>query len=873
MRAALISQYYSSQEYLAKLRRKANAMKEMEADEYTRTAKILESYSVDPIAFIEDFVFIKMTEGGGDPKPFFLFQYQKDIILKIQEAENLNQDIEYLIDKPRGMGLTWLISAYFLWRWLFTENYSAFILSRTETEVDDGSRIADNCYDDQTEVLTENGWKLFKDLNKTERVMTFNKDTQTYELHKPIRYIDNEYSGDMYRIKSRSMDLLVTPKHKFLVKSDKGFWRFKEAEYIYKHPQGYGIPSLGNWVGKDNESFSKDDCAILGMYLSEGWLSNTRNINFAQTAGLKGGKSGWKGDVRKDFIEILNRRKNVVPHKWIKKQNESYYISKSDLFVSFLDEKWFLFLKKEVGDNSINKRIPTWVKNLSKEKLEVLLDWLVKGDGYKRGNTICYSTTSKQLADDVQEIGLRCGYSKVNISVCKRSEKNPKHNDLYNVNLGSRNNKFTKFTDGRSKNFVEKTKYLGRIYCVEVKNNTVVVRRNGKVVISGNSIFGKIRYMIDHLPPWILPPSYQPKITRGTPTDMGLKLINPDMGTAIIGSSTNSNAGRSRRYRTTFIDECFSIERFNEVYRSLQSVSRLKLFVSTVKPGRQFEQFMKMCKANDAYISLTWKQHPFKDQEWYEEQIKKAEFDPEVMKEIEADYSIDPRSQYYPEVKDAKVMPLEYDRQRPLYVSIDIGRQDLTVILYWQYDGMFKLVEAYFNKLRPIDWYVPFLNPEALWNPEDYNEYQRKFIERFKSWKKPVAYFGEQAHTLKVMPLNVSSQDVLNKYGIRLLYNPNAINHPPRRMATSVNLSRTIFNQASDSVMRTYDAIAQSRYAGSTHTSTEVLRPVHDNELADFRAAVENFFVCVPRLFRVQRDEIPQEDKSFASGIIKRLKM
>jgi hypothetical protein len=160
-----------------------------------------------------------------------------------------------------------------------------------------------------------------------------------------------------------------------------------------------------------------------------------------------------------------------------------------------------------------------------------------------------------------------------------------------------------------------------------------------------------------------------------------------------------------------------------------------------------------------------------------------------------------------------------------------------------------------------------------LWNPEDYNEYQRKFIERFKSWKKPVAYFGEQAHTLKVMPLNISSQDVLGKYGIRLLYNPNAINHPPRRMATSVNLSRTIFNQSSDAVMRTYDAMSQSRYAGSVHTTSEQLKPAHDNELSDFRSAVENFFTNIPRLFRVQREDIPQEDKSFASNIIRKLRL
>lgn len=530
MRSQLIEEFYNGPEYLAKLRSKATNLKEMEEDEYLRVEKMMDVYAVDPIAFIETFLMIKMTEGGGMPKPFFLFKYQKEIILKLQESENTNVDIEYLIDKPRGMGITWVVAGYFLWRWLFTPNYSAFILSRTESEVDDGTRTADS------------------------------------------------------------------------------------------------------------------------------------------------------------------------------------------------------------------------------------------------------------------------------------------------------------------------------------------------------AIFGKIRYMIDHLPNWVLPDGYQPKTTKGTSTDANLKLINPAIGSALIGSSTNSNAGRSRRYKTIFIDECFSIERFTEVWKSLQSVARLKIFVSTVKQGRVFEDFKKMCDENNAYITLSWRDHPFKDQEWYEEQIKKAEFDPEVMKEIEVDYSIDPRSAYYPEVKQAKLQPLEYDRGRPLYVSMDIGRQDLTVLLYWQYDGMFKLVDCYFNKMKDLEWFVPFLNPTALWNPSHYNEYQQKFIEKFRTWNMPKAWFGEQAHFNKVMPLNLSNADILYKYGVRLMCNTNAIDHPPRRMATSRMLPKTIFNSSSDPVMRTYDAIAQSKYAGSVRSTTEQLKPEHTPEIADFRAAAENFYVNVPKLLRVQRTDIPVDELSFSSAIIKGLK-
>lgn len=512
-------------------------LKEMEADEYSRAAKIMDIYSIDPIAFIEDFCLIKFTEFGGAPKPFFLFPYQKKIIQRIHEAEMSNLDIDLLIDKPRGMGLTWLVSAYFTWRFLFSPNYSDFILSRTETEVDDGTSSPDSC------------------------------------------------------------------------------------------------------------------------------------------------------------------------------------------------------------------------------------------------------------------------------------------------------------------------------------------------------IFGKIRWQLTKLPKWILPESFKAKKARGTTTDMTLKLLNPDIGSSIIGSSTNANAGRSRRYSTIFIDECFYIEKFQEVYRSLQSVARLKIFVSTTVESKVAKDFKDMCEANGNYVSLTWKDHPFKDQQWYDELQAKAEAlnDPDIMREAEVNYSISPKSQYYPQVSQSKCEPVIYVRERPLWMSLDVGgKQDLTVLGWWQYDGReFKLIDSYENTNRPAEWYAPFMNPEVDWNPDFYNDYQRKFLQKIRSWKKPAAYFGELDHTIKRMPTNTSTADVLRKSNVNIIYNQYAIQHPPRHAATSQLLPKIVFNSESDGAMRVYDAIANSKYAGMARGTTENLKPVHgDDGTADRRAMVENFAVNIPRIFRSQRGDVKSDgEKSFARSIIKSLRI
>lgn len=537
MNLKLLANWFDSPEYLSKLRAKVQVLKEMEADEYSRAAKILDIYSVDAIRWIEDFCLLRADKLDGSPKPFFLFDYQKEIILRFMEMDAGNQEVEFLIDKPREMGITWLVSAYFLWRFLFTPNYSTFILSRTETEVDDGTRQ------------------------------------------------------------------------------------------------------------------------------------------------------------------------------------------------------------------------------------------------------------------------------------------------------------------------------------------------------SQGSIFGKIRWMMDRLPPYMIPESFQKKRTRGTTTDMVLKLINPTIGSSITGSSTNSNAGRSRRYSTLFADEMFFIERFQEVYRAIQSVAKVKIFASTVTYGKQYEDFKNALDAEGNYKSLTWKDHPFKDQEWYDGMVAKADLmnDPDLMREVEPSYAVSSKSQYYPGIVKAKLEAKEYNPNLPLYISIDLGgKQDLSVGIWWQFDGAsFICLDSYHNRNRPVDWYVPFWNPESLYSPDAYNDFQQKMIEQKRHWKKPIAYVGEADHFAARHPTNTSSAQVLSKYGIRLMYNQYAIQYEPRRKAMEMLFPRMIFNRSSDGAMRVYDAIAQSRYAGSVRSVSEQLKPIHDDEISDFRAAAENFAVNSPRFLRHQRESLPKDEgsRSFHSSIIKAMRI
>lgn len=532
-----IREYYDSAEYLDKLRQRALNVQGLSADPITRMQTMTEIYQYDFERFCEDILFLIIPEFGDAIKPFFLFGYQKTIIEKLEWAEVYGGDVEILVDKPRGMGVTWLIVAYFYWKWLFKPNWTAFILSRTETEVDDGTAIPANC------------------------------------------------------------------------------------------------------------------------------------------------------------------------------------------------------------------------------------------------------------------------------------------------------------------------------------------------------IFSKIRWMIARTPKWILPEGYKPKGEKGNATDSILKIINPVTGGGIFGSSTNSNAGRSRRYSVVLVDECFSIDRFTEVHRSLQSVARIQVYVSTTKASMEAKKFKESIEKAGNYISLDWRDHPWKDEEWYQEQLRKAEFDPEIMKEVDKGYAVPKKLQYYPEVEFAKVLKMPYNPSLPIYCGLDFGKGDLTVIVWGQFDGnQINIVECYANKGKgKADWYAPFLHPEVV--PVQGYQYSPKalqFLDRVKKWQKPTGWFGELAHTIKSMADNTSIATALAKFGIRLMYNQYAVEYEPRRKATALLLPKMVFNEESEGVIALYDAITNSRYGKTTASKDSSMKPVHDDEIADYRSALENLCVNVGRVMKHQRKESTSgtiNTGGFASKLIQFLRV
>jgi hypothetical protein len=854
MNLDLFRKYLTSQKFEQKLNNRIERLQRAELNPVDKTS-ILIDIQDDPLTFINLFGVVYEPRLPEMPDiPFFPFPYQEEVIYRILEAEARGEDL--LIEKTRDMGITWTIIWYILWRWLTKDKYYALLGSRKEEEVDN------KCYSDDTEVLTKDGWKLFKDVDiDKDFFATRNPITKEFEWQKATEKIKQRYSGDFYHIKSRTLDLLVSPNHRVLYRNNpwgliRGKYesneRFSSAKELYNRGKSIkAIPSTSIWKGKEIKEFvfetknkhqkrivmSGDDfCAFMGMYLAEG------NIDKGMFVITQSKKSKGYREYKKLLIRIFGTEPCYTGEEW-KKGNIP--------IVNYL---------KQFG-RSWEKFIPQEILDATPRQLSIFLYYYMLGDGSWRSAQPTVGTVSKKMADQLQEVIQKIGYS---ASIIKQKPKDSlikgrfikKENcrTLYILNI--RKAKYQSFQ-------IEKTYYDGYIYCVSVPNGVLYVRRNGKPAWCGNSpqsLFGKIRYSYYSLPKWLRPVNF-----RKSEHDIFLKFVNPDKQSFIDGESANPNFGRGKRTSIVYLDELFFWKFARESWRSCMDTSPVRIGVSTAYPSSFARSLRDSFEKQGKLITLDWKKHPFKDEEWYKKELERREADPlGVEGEIEISYRSDPTNAYYPEVLNCKLMELEYNPSLPLYIGVDFGVKDKTAFTYWQRDfNNFYLIDAIERNNKPLHWFYPFLKQgidfdfkeeyeiqnkftkeKFLLKKKDYTLNDLDFIRKFNKWKPPVMYCGEIAHKQKMIKSNSSIQSELAGLGIYLRINDKGFEHSVRRVATKKLLLNTIFNSNSGA-MDAFDALANSHYPKSRdNSSTPKDAPVHD-EWADLRASVENFAVNI----------------------------
>ena len=106
-------------------------------------------------------------------------------------------------------------------------NLAELMLAKAISENGDvgkgGGFIGNNfCYDEATEVLTIGGWVRWPHVKKSDLFATFNADSGAIEYQRASHLTRAYYGGQMFRVASDSVDLLVTPEHRMWVRPSRG---------------------------------------------------------------------------------------------------------------------------------------------------------------------------------------------------------------------------------------------------------------------------------------------------------------------------------------------------------------------------------------------------------------------------------------------------------------------------------------------------------------------------------------------------------------------------------------------------------------------------------------------------------------------------
>lgn len=382
--------------------------------------------------------------------------------------------------------------------------------------------LGGSCVTPDTEILTNEGWKRFDELDQTETVATLNPNTNQLEYHKPTGYICEPFDGELNCAKNGLVEYEVTPNHNMYASVAKSLTHKKlnleliQSEKI--HGQNFHVKKDASWVGSEEEYFvlpmlneymnleeevSTIDRLIskkrynglsekygsdkyinmdnwlefFGFWMAEGWTSKTKGLHQVGITQIK--NNGYLDYMYNLLVEMGFKPKYTKDKKQVR----------------VFDKQLWEYLSN--FGNAYDKFIPREILNLSSRQLSLFLNWFIKGDGHIENNKYNRTrafTCSPSLANDLQEIALKIGISATVTNRGKRTSS-IKGREIVNqydslvINFTkhptlSKHNKNTPLI--RTENQYNKY-YKGNVYCVEVQNHVIYVRRNGKAMWIGNS--------------------------------------------------------------------------------------------------------------------------------------------------------------------------------------------------------------------------------------------------------------------------------------------------------------------------------------------------------------------------------------------------
>lgn len=340
------------------------------------------------------------------------------------------------------------------------------------------------CLSDDSEILTADGWIPMADVQVGDRVLTRREDGVAE--YQPVEAKqERPYQGNMLHFAGRSVDQLVTPDHKLFV------WRrnsrqnsyegmtiearevFGKHSYSFDRQVAFYGDALDDQIDVGGQTFPRPAfLRFLGCWLGDGSAYRAQDGGYVVklAAVTKERKFDYYERVLKG-MGIDNARRTDRGWQFYNKGLCRYLMRFGHAKEKFIDRRWM---------------------NMPPEDLGLLLDGLVESDGNRE--TMTFTTTSRQLADDVQELVFKSGAAAIVREI--EEEINGHQFTAYKVRVCE-----THMAPKMPPKNHKLIPYDGMVYDVTVPNHVFFMRRNGKASWTGNCWEGYVTIEISNTTP------------------------------------------------------------------------------------------------------------------------------------------------------------------------------------------------------------------------------------------------------------------------------------------------------------------------------------------------------------------------------------
>ena len=369
-----------------------------------------------------------------------------------------------------------------------------------------------SCYSSDTEVMTNNGWKLIKDVDiSTDLIMSLNPDTHEIEFVKAVDFIESPVNGELYHYHSRNMDFCVTGNHNM-------YAYYKDCHDVPRSiplveassvKKSYILPLTGfSWSGNNQEYFVLPETKQLEQYTRKEIIVSEKMIPMEDWLEFFG---FYLADgCYRDHINSLGKRDYTISIKQ-DVSNEDYVIdlirrigfdarisagsSDSNKNYSIYSKQLWEYLMQ--FGRSQDKYIPREFLDLDVKYLKALYKGYTNGDSSLCADGhIHFSTVSEKLISNIQELILKIFGC---ITQVRKSVRKHSYDDNYgtcysiNVKLDKNRDNFSKYGTPKM------ISYNDNVYCLTLeKNHIMLVRHNGIIGWCGNCFRDYVAQLMEY---------------------------------------------------------------------------------------------------------------------------------------------------------------------------------------------------------------------------------------------------------------------------------------------------------------------------------------------------------------------------------------